>query len=160
DWLARFTTLFDEAVIRRLLVLLELDDASSCWCVCGASGRGEALTRVIPDVVLITDGRGQADGREPLMEELRKCDYLPAGQSDFDAAYSSASVDEWQRRFSGWIAEPVLQQMYRARAFLDLRPIHGDVKLWDRLNAAVSGAIDHSFKYVLANDCMSTLPPL
>ena len=60
----------------------------------------------------------------------------------------------------GWIGDPVLQQLYRARTMFDLRPIHGRHELWDDLTTVVADAIDRDFLHVLANDVLANVPPL
>ena len=50
--------------------------------------------------------------------------------------------------------------MYPARPLFDLRPIQGRQALWQEIEATVMGAVDHDFLYILANDCMASLPPL
>jgi CBS domain-containing protein len=48
DWILRFTDAVDVAILKRLFVLTAQDDAAGCWCVCGASGRGESISMQIP----------------------------------------------------------------------------------------------------------------
>ena len=55
DWVARFTDAADVAILDRVLTLTGVEAASVCWCVCGASGRGESIVRRQPRVVLIHD---------------------------------------------------------------------------------------------------------
>ena len=64
------------------------------------------------------------------------------------------------QRYSDWVRDPVLKEMYPARPLFDLRPVHGDQALWHELEATVMGAVDRDFLYILANDCMASLPPL
>ena len=82
DWVARFTESVDLAILRRLIALMGTDAASVCWCVCGASGRGESIVRRQPRVVLIYDDgedhRDLANLYTKVTEGLVECDYLPA----------------------------------------------------------------------------------
>jgi CBS domain-containing protein len=50
--------------------------------------------------------------------------------------------------------------MYRARPLFDLRPVFGPQSLWRDVETAARASIDHDFLYVLANDCLASLPPL
>jgi signal-transduction protein with cAMP-binding, CBS, and nucleotidyltransferase domain len=50
--------------------------------------------------------------------------------------------------------------MYLARPLFDLRPVHGPESLWRDIEATVAGSVDRDFLFVLANDCLGSLPPL
>jgi CBS domain-containing protein len=185
-WLARFTTLVDEAIVRRVLVLAGVpDEDGSCWCFCGSSGRGESLTRMAPELVVIVDGQTGFATVDHITDLLGECDYLArptsadatAGRSDqpFEPSFYAASIDEWKRRYVAWVRNPILEQMYLARSLFDLRPIR-DVgrglpsqstrrgrpasDLLRDLEATLSGVIDRDFLRIIANDCVARLPPL
>ena len=97
-----------------------------------------------------------------LRADLAECGYLPHAAPDFDAEILCATVAAWQERFSEWIREPIWTQMYRARPLFDLRPAWGDAEPWQRLEESAREIIraEPSFQKVLANDCLSELPPL
>jgi signal-transduction protein with cAMP-binding, CBS, and nucleotidyltransferase domain len=80
DWVARFTALVDLGILTRILALIGQSDTSGCWCVCGASGRSESVTRRAPHVVLIHGDLGSGwDPRENyahVIDGLAACDYL------------------------------------------------------------------------------------
>ncbi len=80
DWLARFTTLVDSSIVARVITLADVPDSgASCWALCGSSGRGESLTRVMPELVLIAR-RGHAgvtSDYQRVSDLLADCDYLP-----------------------------------------------------------------------------------
>lgn len=163
DWLARFTTLVDEAIVTRVLALEGSPDPDdACWAFSGSSGRGESLTRVMPELVLITPGQ-HADAsaaHRRVIGLLADCDYLPRREQPFDVPFFAASVAEWKERFVGWIRSPILEQMYLARALFDLRPMHGGHPLYREIEAAMTDAIDRDFLRIIANDCVARLPPL
>jgi len=164
EWLARLAHLVDVAIVTRVLALAGLEHAAVCWCMSGASGRGESLTAVAPQLVAIAADAAAcataATAFQCVSDLLRQCDYLPDTESSFDPAFYIVTVDEWQTRFRGWILDPVRQQMYRARTLFDLRAIGGDRTLRASVESAVTGAVDRDFVHVLANDCLASLPPL
>lgn len=164
DWLARFVSLTDVNIVKRIVALEGAEAASACWCVCGASGREESLTRCAPQLVLIVEDEGTcaelAPGYGRVCEALAACDYLPRADMAFDRSFLLASRAEWQTRYEQWLRDPVLTQMYLARPLFDLRHVHGRRSLWDDMEAGVAGAVDHDFMFVLANDCLASLPPL
>jgi signal-transduction protein with cAMP-binding, CBS, and nucleotidyltransferase domain len=88
------------------------------------------------------------------------CGYLPAPDLSFEPSFCVASVSEWKKRFHDWVRDPILQQMYRARPLFDLWPVEGRHALWQEVEAVVNDAVDREFLYVLANDCLASLPPL
>jgi CBS domain-containing protein len=161
-WLARLTSLGDAAIASRVQAL-EVPSQIGCWCLCGASGRGESLTAVIPSVVVLVgeddDEQLAVEQHRHLVGRLADCGYLPR-DLPFETRFYVATVSEWTRRYRGWVSDPVRQQMSRARTLFDLRPLGGRRELFDQLHAAVSAAIDRDFLHVLANDCLANVPPL
>jgi CBS domain-containing protein len=209
DWLTRFTSLVDESIVGRVIRLAGgSDDSDSCWALSGASGRGESLTRLTPEPVLITGSRqpGAAEVYRRVTDLLAECDYLPrptsaeasafaeatadktAGRPDqsFDGSFYAASIDEWKDRYVGWVRNPILEQMYLARALFDLRALSDVGRVLPSASArlrqgyggqalpsgpaehpfirdietAIAGAIDRDFLRITANDCVARLPPL
>jgi len=189
DWLARFTTLVDSSIVARVITLADVPDSgASCWALCGSSGRGESLTRVMPELVLIAH-RGHAGvtkDYQRVLDLLADCDYLPGptsakatvGRPDqpFEPAFYAATIDEWKARYEAWVRNPILEQMYLARALFDLRPV-SDVgrvppspeglrggpaeHLFIRdIESTIAGAVDRDFIRIIANDCVARLPPL
>lgn len=163
DWVARFTHLADVGIVRRLIALTGHDSASACWCLCGASGRKESITRLAPFVVLIHSDHVDSHALsafQRVRDAVAECDYLPRHHLPFDSSFYAASVADWTERYNGWIRDPVINQLHRARAMLDLRPIEGDRELWQAIARTVAAAADRDFLKVLANDCLESLPPL
>ena len=163
DWLTRFTTLVDESIATRIVALAGLKDSdAACWAFCGPSGRGESLTRLMPQLTLITAG-SRADASiayQRVTELLAECDYLPQPERPFDAAFYAAGVAEWKERYAGWVRNPILEQMYLARGLFDIRPMQAGHPLHREIEAAMADAIDRDFIRIIANDCVARLPPL
>ncbi len=163
DWLARFTHLVDRAIVSRLVMLTDRD-APGCWCLTGAAGRAEILTRQAPQLVVLLDRDDRQDRARQtyarVLEALAECDFLPGPPSAVDADAVVAPVSEWRERYRQWIQDPVRQQMYRARSLFDLRPVAGPRTLWEAIETEVSSTVSLDFVRVLANDCLATLPPL
>ncbi len=164
EWAARFVSLADIGIVTRLITLVDEPAPPACWCFCGASGRGESLTRHAPQLVLIAEHEhGRQDLQacyERVTEALARCGYLDRSDLAFDHAFLVADTAEWQSRYAGWLQDPVRNQMYRARPLFDLRPIHGREALWHDAVRALEGAVQPDFLQVLANDCLASLPPL
>ena len=155
DWAARFASLIDVGIVKRTIALVGEAAPAACWCFCGASGRGESLTRHAPQLVLIAEDEHGCEellacyGR--VIEALATCGYLERHDLGFDHAYLVAHTAEWQSRFAGWLQDPVRTEMHRARPLFDLRPIHGREPLWHDAARALEGAVQPDFIQVLAN---------
>lgn len=163
-WLSTLVSLVDTNIVRRLITMVSAENLSSCcWCLCGPSGRGESLTSLAPEiVVLVEDDNDEAPWRDALNQvnqRLQEC-YLCPAASNFDAFFHVARVSDWNRRYIDWITDPVRTEIFRSRPFFDLRPIAGDTSLWRRLETNVMSAVDQDFLHVAANDCLATIPPL
>jgi CBS domain-containing protein len=164
DWVARFTDSVDVAILRRLIALTGAGDGASCWCVCGASGRGESIVRRRPRIVLIYDereNRQEVENRySRVLDGLVECDYLSVADASFDRSFHVASPAEWSRRYEAWIQDPVMEGLARNRALFDLRPFHGVRLLWHRVRDTVARTVNRDIVQVLAHDCLASLPPL
>jgi CBS domain-containing protein len=164
DWVARFTDAVDLAILDRLIALTGFDVASVCWCVCGASGRGESIVRRQPYVILIhADGEDRShleNHYAKVIAGLTECDYFLPSAARVDPSYRVASAGEWSRRYEAWIQNPVIEGMARNRALFDLRPFHGVRSLWNQVRDNVAKAVDRDIVRVLAHDCLASLPPL
>jgi CBS domain-containing protein len=164
EWLGRFTHLVDAAITARILALSGDAVERACWCFCASSGRGEALPMIAPHLLVILEDDHAAPAvaaiYRKVLDTLAECDYLPRVDLPIEPVFHAASAGEWQRRFGAWVTDPVLEQTYRARSLFDLRPVHGDRSLWERVAVTVMDTITREFVQVLANDCLASLPPL
>ena len=166
DWLAAFSDRINISVAKRLTELAGTANEQWTWCFWGAAGRCELLVSAEPEIALLCrDAADVTRGHQALQRlraDLAECGYLPHAVPDFDAEILYAIVATWQERFSEWIRQPIWAQMYRARPLFDLRPAWGDPDPWQRLEESVREVIrtEPSFQKVLANDCLSELPPL
>jgi CBS domain-containing protein len=164
EWLERFVSLTDAAIVRRLIALDGRDDDTACWCFFGTAGRGESFTTHMPQTLVIANDDHAVpalrEQRSRISEALAGCGFLPRSETPFDADFHVATLREWQARYRDWFREPVRTVMYRARPLFDLRPVHGYTPLWSAVEACAIEGADPAFLLVLANDCLASLPPL
>ncbi len=164
DWLVRFAHRTDVGIVKRVIALVPERVPGACWCFSGAAGRAEALTLASPrPVVILEDGQSQDRAMAAytaVLGALADCGYLPSPEIAFDAPFHVAGVSEWRSRYAGWVHEPILQAMYKARPLFDLRAVDGPPSLWQTLQTTVAGTVDQGFLHVLSNDCLANLPPL
>ena len=163
EWPARFTHLFDSAIVARM-VALGGGAGHGCWCFCGSSGRAESLTKLSPYLLLVLDdAEPEAQARRTflgVLELMEECDYLARTDLPHEPAFYVAALSEWTTRYTSWITDPIMQRTYRSRALFDLRPVHGPRSLWSAIEAAITATADRNFVEVLAHDCLTSLPPL
>jgi CBS domain-containing protein len=166
DWLAAFSDRINISIAKRLTELAGNATGQWTWCFWGAAGRCELLVPSEPEIAVIcrqaADVTRGCQALQRLRADLGECGYLPHAAPDFDGEILCATVTAWQDRFAEWIRQPIWTQMYRARPLFDLRPAWGDAEPWQRLEEFAREVIraEPSFQKVLANDCLSELPPL
>lgn len=165
DWLSEFLHLADFAILKRISSFFPPPEGRFCWCLYGAAGRSESLPPVQQRAVLLLDAAANREAflawYEKVEAALVESGYV-ARPAHFDASFSCASLDEWKQRYKGWIEDPVRNSTHHARHLFDLRPALGDFALCRSLEEALKADLrdDLSFVRVLANDCLSSLPPL
>ncbi len=163
DWLAELADCVNTCVMRRLLELAGVSHEEWCWCFWGAAGRQELLTPIEPGVALLCMRSEDVDNGRLALDSLRRdllaCGYRPSGARNETLC---ATLSDWQQRFSQWIRDPILSKTYEARPFFDLKPAFGNLESWGHLEQAMREEIqaEPAFQSLLANDCMSQLPPL
>jgi CBS domain-containing protein len=158
DWLAKFAHHADTQIVGRVIRLADARTSSedrTCWCFTGAAGRRESLTQSKPGLALIYEGNNAKERYEAVSAMLDQCGYIASSATDL-----CGPLPEWTARFQSWLQDPVQNDIFGARPFFDLLPVAGDHELFRRLRASVSASVSQSFLYLLANDCLSNLPPL
>lgn len=181
-WLAPIAAAFQATALRRIVALVEgalaqegveSPDLEHCWVFFGSAGRTELLTRHDLDHGLVYEEPPQDLRREArgYFLELGRRVSVALGACGFgtsakaiSSGHPSAcrSVAEWERAFTCWISDPVESCVYRATSFFDLRPIHGDCRLVERLERHIHGEEGRypAFVPLLVSDSMANLPPL
>ncbi len=181
-WLAPIAAAFDAAVLRRVVGLVEgalaeegIDnpDLDHCWVFFGSAGRSELLTLYDLDHGLIYDDPAPDQRRiargyflelgRRVSAGLAACGFVTTAKA-IVAGHPSAcrAISEWEHAFANWIRDPIESCVYRATSFFDLRPVHGDCRLVERLERHIHGEEDRNpgFVPLLVSDSMANLPPL
>jgi CBS domain-containing protein len=163
EWMARFATQADDALLARVIALTGQERAAGDWFICGTAGRRESLSLRMPQPVFIQVAATSSDdavtyGR--VTDALAECGYLPGPEAEHDASFYVATADEWARRYLGWIRNPVIEGMQRNRALFDLRHVYGSGQCPDQVVTAVRDSVDRDILQLLAHDCLADLPPL
>ena len=164
EWMLGYTSRVDDVILRRVFDLITPEGANGCWCVWGAWGRGGSLVPRIPHLMWMQDGGSPepsiAASYERLVQAFAECGYLPGPDTGHEPSFYLARLEEWRRRYVGWMRNPVLEGMQRSRALFDLRWVAGSVDLTAAIQRDVQDAVDRDILLILAHDCLADLPPL
>ncbi|MEP7352472.1 MAG: putative nucleotidyltransferase substrate binding domain-containing protein [Acidobacteriota bacterium] len=166
DWLAAFSDRINVSVVKRLLELAGYTSERRTWCFWGAAGRRELLCAVEPEIALLAPEDSDLNAGQAALQRLRAdlsdCGYIPYTAPDFGAGFLCATELTWRGRFKQWVSDPIQSQIYRARPLFDMRFILGSADVFQRLVSDTNEIIGGSpeFQKLLANDCLSALPPL
>jgi len=118
----------------------------------------------MPQFLWMQEGAGPgpsiAASYERLVQAFAECGYLAGPDTGHDRSFYLARVEEWRRRYVGWMRNPVLEGMQRSRALFDLRWAAGSVDLTAVIQRDVQDEVDRDILQVLAHDCLADLPPL
>ena len=148
--------------------------ARFCLLFFGAAGRQEILTADLPAIgIVYEDTPGSIEESQRYFSTLAKkvatkleacTPGLQSGSSPSLAAQSAScrSLSEWKRFYAGLIRDPILNSIYSARQFFDFSVACGETSLAEELRSFIVTELDGSelFIPVLANDTLSSLPPL
>ncbi len=122
-----------------------------CWMAAGSEGRLEQTFATDQDNALVL-GAEEADG-----EALRR-EFLPFARAVNDTLAACGfprcpgnymagnprwclTLGEWRRTFEGWLTAPDPEALVHATTFLDVRPIHGQAALVERLRRVMVGEV-------------------
>lgn len=165
EWLAEFLHRADVAILGRVVALHPPPSGGYCWSYYGAAGRAELLSPLCARSMLVIEDAAQQDAFTAwflqMLTALHACGYI-ARDAHFDPRASVATLAEWQQRYGGWVRDPLANPIHHARPLFDLRPVMGDRQMWQSLEASVKQDVRDNpvFVRLLANDCLSSLPPL
>jgi CBS domain-containing protein len=166
DWLAALGDRINAGFLKRLTELAGNASEKWTWCFWGAAGRYELIAPVEPEIALLCgDTADVSRGREALgrlRADLAECGYLRRATPEWDDASLCATAATWRERFTQWIRDPIISEMYNARPLFDLRPAIGALDVWQDLERSIRETItgEPGLQKLLANDCLSALPPL
>lgn len=171
---ARLITDIADTVTRRLLTLAEAKLGTApvpyLWLACGSQGRQEQTSVSDQDNCLILSDDVRPE-HEPyftaladyVCEGLNTCGYVYC-PGDMMASNSRwrQPLQVWRDYFGGWINKPVPEAQMLASVMFDLRPIGGDVELFEGLQAQVlTSASDNSiFVAHMTSNALKHTPPL
>ena len=170
----RLITDIADVVTRRLLTLGEAEFGTPpvpyLWLACGSQGRQEQTGVSDQDNCMILHNDLQERDR-PYFEMLAKyvsdglhiCGYVYCpGDMMATAQRWCQPLHVWREYFQGWIASPDTEAQMLASVMFDLRPIGGDVTLFDKLQDDTLKAASRNSIFVahMVANSLKHQPPL
>lgn len=176
--ITRMITILNDHLLDRLLTLLQEEmgapPVAFCWLSMGSEGRKEQTFHTDQDnAILYTDPQNEAealaaqayftDFSHKAIEHLIACGYPPC-PGDIMASNPKWRVNlkTWKDYFTRWISEPNPEEILHATIFFDFRPTYGHLELAKTLRDYLAEQCkkNTAFLYFLAQDCISSPPPL
>jgi len=145
---------------------------ANCWFMLGRSGRGEAIALTQPEVAVV-HADVPAERAAEVGEYFRalaaevagglaavglEAPGVPSpGQAPFAMSFGACA-----NMLEGIVADPIDNDLYASRSWLDARRVVGDAAIAEGLNDAVGNAMRRSkaFIPILANDTLENMPPM
>lgn len=175
EHIGRMVTHITDAFTVRLLQLAAEDlgdpPMEFAWIVFGSQAREEQTAKTDQDNGIVLE-------REPEDEEearyfSRMADFVCAGLDRLGYVYCPGeimalnakwrmSLKRWKRQFNRWIEEPDPKSVMHCSIFFDMRCVHGDEGLVDKLcDHALSRAQDNRiFRRFMAANVLKHTPPI
>ncbi len=174
DDIGRVVTAIGDAFTRKLLNFAEAELGTPpvhyCWIAVGSQGRLEQGLQSDQDHAIILDDVVKpehmpyfADLANRVVDGLEALGY-PRCPGDMMASNPQwcQPLQTWGTYFGGWMNEPDPDALLYAQTFFDMRPVHGNNRLFTRLQNAVVGRAPHSPRFLthLARQCQTWKTPI
>lgn len=174
DDVARVITAIMDALTRKLILLAEADIGEApvhyCWVALGSQGRLESGMQSDQDNALILSDDVTpeqmdwfADLAHRVVDGLVRCGF-PLCPGDMMASNPQWRVPlrTWGSYFASWMNAPEPDALLHAQTFFDMRPVHGDRSLYERLQHSVIPRAPHATRFLayLAKQAQRFEPPL
>ena len=171
---SRVVTAIIDALTRKLIEFAEADLGPApvpyCWVALGSQGRLESGLQSDQDNAIIIDDAATdlqvewfATLADRVVAGLERCGFercpgdMMASNPQWRARRST-----WGSYFAGWMNAPEPDALLNAQTFFDMRPVHGDVVLYETLQAAVVRRAPQATRFLayLAKQAQRFEPPL
>ena len=174
--LTLFVSVLNDRVCERVLELVrtrhDLDRLGWCWLSFGSEGRLEQTIATDQDnglAFLAHDGSSPEEARRRLLpfarevnEGLDACGFpLCKGNVMGSNPQLCLSVEEWQEKMSGWVANTDPQALLDASICFDFRPMAGDAALSEPMRSTLlaRARARPAFLRLLAANALTARPP-
>lgn len=164
-----------EAITRRLLQLVEAKlgppPIPYTWLTAGSLARLEQTALSDQDNGLLLDDQYDEQRHGDYFKQLSTlvCDgldrcgyiYCPGDVMAMNPQWRQP-LAQWRRYFSGWIDQPEPKALMLSSIFFDLRPLHGDLELFQQLQKYILTKSQNNriFLAMLTGNALKHQPPL
>ncbi len=171
---ARVITAITDSLTRKLIEFAEADlgpaPVAYCWVALGSQGRLESGLQSDQDsAIIIADSATDehvawfAGLADRVVDGLEACGYERC-PGDMMASNPQWRVrrQTWGTYFATWMNAPEPEALLNAQTFFDMRPVHGDFRLFETLQAAVVARAPQATRFLsyLAKQAQRFEPPL
>ena len=165
--IARFVARLNDALLARILRWAEADlgaaPAPYAWIVFGSDGRMEQTLLTDQDNALVHGGDASLEPYFAALAERANSDLEAAGfprcPGGYMARHHHGPLDEWARRFSGWLDDPQPQPLLQAAIFFDFRKVYGALDLSPLEEAIARAPRERVFLASMAKAALEFRPP-
>lgn len=175
--MTRLISLFNDRLSQRVIALTalrhRLPPVEWCWLAMGSEGRHEQTFVSDQDNGLVFNA---SDAREAealrvlflpfaqdVNQRLADCGFaLCSGQIMAGNPAWCLSYDEWRDLFIDWVRRPEPTALLNATIFFDLRPLHGQHELGERLRSQILALTTDTpaFQHLMAANALQVTVPL
>ena len=174
DDIARVITATMDALTRKLILLAEAEIGNApvhyCWVALGSQGRLESGMQSDQDNALLISDEVKPEQLEwfgelarRVVDGLVRCGF-PLCPGDMMASNPQWRVPlrTWGGYFAQWMNAPEPEALLNAQTFFDMRPVHGDRTLYERLQTSVIARAPQATRFLayLAKQAQRFEPPL
>jgi CBS domain-containing protein len=172
--IGRILTLVTDSLTRRLIAIAEMQlgpaPMAFCWLAFGSQGRQDQMAGSDQDNALLLE-RIATEQEKNYFKALSEivCSALDACGFEFCPGNIMAqnprwqlSLEQWTTQFLQWIKTPIPGALLNATIFFDMRPIFGNVTLFQRLQHSILSATKSNdiFIAALTQNALQSTPPL
>ncbi|RBW47841.1 cyclic nucleotide-binding protein [Psychromonas sp. B3M02] len=172
--IGRILTSVTDALTRRLISLKQQDIGPEpmrfCWLSFGSQGRQDQMAGSDQDNALILEketNEQEAKYFKQLSEyvcsALNECGFpFCPGNIMAQNPEWQLSLQQWLQQFSQWIKTPDPTALLHASIFFDMRPICGDIRLFEQLQKSVLSRTCNNdiFIAAMSQNALQSTPPL
>ncbi|MEI6897574.1 MAG: DUF294 nucleotidyltransferase-like domain-containing protein [Psychromonas sp.] len=172
--IGRILTLVTDALTRRLIFIAQQQLGQApmqfCWLAFGSQARQDQAAGADQDNALLLEKETDKDSKiyfqqlaETVCNGLEQCGfpYCPGNIMAQNPQWQ-CSLKHWQKKFSDWINIPQPIALLNATIFFDMRPIYGQVELFDALQNSILKQTKNNdiFLAALAKNATQQVTPL
>ncbi|HMK56305.1 MAG TPA: putative nucleotidyltransferase substrate binding domain-containing protein [Dissulfurispiraceae bacterium] len=135
--------------------------AAFLWLHMGSSGRKEEIIATDQDNALVHTGDKLTALAEDINESLAVIG-IPKCRGNYMASNDmwSQPLPIWKEYFYRWFSDPIPYHLRYLSVFLDMRPIYGDMTLFDDLLESIRPTVKAEAVKLMAEDAIDIRPPL